>query len=157
MHGRSLELCCLSRVRQEGAGLCSGQAGASLLGARATMRSAGSGGGDRGNGLHLPLLSRRHCKAASPSPQPEALLATARRSCLKSHQPVIVPGVTLEMSMARWQGFKQSSACLSWSPNFLLFTRSKNEVCFPRAENPACRRRQVFPNCFPCDGYLWFT
>lgn len=49
------------------------------------------------------------------SPQLKALLATASL-CLKSHQLVIVPGVTLEMSMASWQGLKQSSACLWCHP-----------------------------------------
>lgn len=61
-------------------------------------------------------------KAAFPSPQLKALLATARHLCLKSHKSVIVPGVTLEMSVASWQGFKESTACLWWSPNILLFT-----------------------------------
>lgn len=106
-------------MRQEGAGLRNGQAGASLLGARATVRSAGSSSRDEGE------------KAGFPSPQLKALLATARRLCLKSHQLVIVPGVTLEMSMASWQGFKESSACFWWSANILCLLDLKIKRVFP--------------------------
>lgn len=139
MHGRSLELCCLS----------GGEAGGSwaAVGHRCREREPPCD--------QQPPAGGPGKKGGFPS-QLKALLVTDRRLCLKSHQLVTVLGVTLEMSMASWQGLKQSSAYLWWSLNILLFTGSKNKLCFPRAGNPACRKRQVFPNCFPYGRYLWF-